>query len=171
MQPGFYRSYRNANKLMNFFQFIAFCVMQQHDNPMFVTELREGRIELPQLVQTLLVPFRVIGAGKPRQAVAGKKPLLDGLQAATRKAPLLVDKQVVHNAAQPRARLVDVDQVIEFAERLDQEFLEQVFGLGLAPGQAERESVQPVEMRPDQGVEGLCAVVDRWSPWLTAFRS
>ena len=138
---------------------------------MFVTELREGRIELSQLVEALLVLFRVIGAGKPCQAVAREKPLLDGLHAATRKAPLFVDKQVIHDAAQPRAGLVDADQVIEFPERLDQEFLEQVLGLRLAPGQAKREPVQPVEMGPDQGVEGLCAVVDRWSPWLTAVRS
>ena len=33
---------------MNFFEFIAFCVMQQHDNAMFVAELREGCIELPE---------------------------------------------------------------------------------------------------------------------------
>ncbi len=108
---------------------------------MFVTELREGRIELPQLVQALLVLFRVVGAGKPFQAVARKKPLFDRLHAAARKAPLLVDKQVIHDAAQPRAGLVYADQVIEFPERLDQEFLEQVLGLRLAPGQAKRESV------------------------------
>jgi hypothetical protein len=138
---------------------------------MFVTELREGRIELSQLVEALLILLRVVGARKPRQAVARKEPLLDGLHAAPSKAPLLVDKQVIHDAAQPRAGLVDADKVIEFAECLDQEFLEQVFGLSLAPGQAKRQPVQPVEMRPDEGVEGLCAVVDRWSPWLTAFRS
>ena len=138
---------------------------------MFVTKLRERGVELAQLLEALLVSFRVIGARKPLQAIARKTPLLDGLHAPPRKAPLLVDEQVIHNAAQPRAWLVDTDEVIEFAECLDQEFLEQVFGLGLAPGQAKREPVQPVEMRPDQGVESLRAVVDRWSPWLTAFRS
>lgn len=151
---------------MNLFEFIAFRVMKKHNDAMLVAELRQCRIELLHLLETALVLFRVVGARQALQAITRQEAFLDRLHAAPGKAPLLIDKKVVHNAAQPRPGLVDAHEVVEFAEGLDQEFLEQVFGLGLAPGQAKREPVQPVEVWPDQGVESLRAIVDRCGPWV-----
>jgi len=151
---------------MNFFEFITFRVMKKHNGAMLVAELRQCGIEPLQLLETMLVLFRVVGARQAFKAIARQKTFLDRLHATPGKAPLLIDKKVVHNAAQPRPGLVDGHEVIEFAEGLDQKFLEQVFGLRLAAGQPKREPVKPVEVRPDQGVEGLRAVLDRCGPWV-----
>lgn len=146
---------------MNFFEFITFGVVQQHNNAVFIAELGQGRIQLLQLFEALLVLFGIFASRKTVQAVTREEALVDGVHAAPREAALLVDEQVIHNAGQPGSRLVDRDEVVELAKRLDQELLEQVLGLGLAPGQSKREPVQPVEMRPDKGVESLCTIVDR----------
>ena len=82
------------------------------------------------------------------------------MQALAREPALFVDEQVVHNAAQPRAGLLDFYQVVDLAVSLDEELLEQVLGFGLAPGQPPRKTVQPVEMGPDDALESVAVLSD-----------
>ena len=131
---------------------------------MLVAELRKRFIQGLSLLKAPLVLLGVVAAGEAFEAVTRQKAFLNRVHASPREAPLFVDEQVVHHATQPRAGLIDGHEVIELAERLDQEFLEQVFGFSLLPGQAIREPVQAVEMRTDQKVESLRAIVDRRSP-------
>jgi len=76
------------------------------------------------------------------------------------KAPFFVDEEVIHNAAQPGARLVDFDEIVDLAKDLDEEFLEQVLGFGFSPGQPKSEAIQPVEMRPDEALERVMVLSD-----------
>ena len=92
---------------MNFLEFIAVRVVQQHDNAVVLGELLEGCVELLQLLEALLVSFGVLGPGEPGQALAGQKALVNDMHAAAGEASLFVDEQVVHDARQPRARLID----------------------------------------------------------------
>jgi len=154
VQPGLDGTHRRSRKLLNFGEFIAFGVVQKHDDPVLVAKLGQGLVEPLELLRAGAVVGRVVGAGQPREAFSRERALFDGMQAAPRKAALFVDKQVVHNPAQPGAGLLDLDEIVELGERLDQEFLEQVFGLGAPSRQAPGEAVQPVEVGPDETLEG-----------------
>ncbi len=147
MQPGLDSAHRNPRKILNFRQFIALCIVQQHDKAVLVTELVKGPVECLQSLDTLAVISRIIGAGQPRKSFAGEEALFDGNHAPARKTAPVIDKQVVHDPAQPRARLIEAHQFIELAERLDQQFLKQIFGVRFATGEATRQSKQAVEVR------------------------
>ncbi len=162
MQPGLNGAHRNARKFLNFCEFIALGVVQQHDQAMLITELLERLVQLLHLLEALVILSRVLGAGQPFEAVAREHAFLNRMQSLAREAPLLVNEQVVHNAAKPRARLVDLHEVIDFAVRLDEELLEQVLGFGFAARQAPGKTIQPVEMRPDEAFERVAMLSDAW---------
>jgi len=118
-----------------------------------VTELSQRFVEPLHFFESSLIERRVVGARQPGQAVTGQRALLDRVQAAAGESALFIDKQVVHDPAQPGAGFVDLDQIVELAECLDQQFLEQVFRLSFAAGQAPRQAKQAIEVRPDQALE------------------
>lgn len=72
------------------------------------------------------------------------------MHASPGEAASLIDKKVVHNAGKPRPGLVDPGELIELAIRLDQELLKKVLGLCFAARQSPGETIQPVEVRPDE---------------------
>jgi len=45
VQPGLDRAHRHSRKILNFCEFIAFRVVQQHDQAVLITELGKGFIE------------------------------------------------------------------------------------------------------------------------------
>lgn len=163
MQPGFDCTNRYAGKLLYFRHFIAFCVVQEHDYTVFIAQLSQRGVQLLNGLVTAMVVSRVVRAGQARNAIAGELPLFDGKHAATRKTALLVNEQVVHNAAQPRSGRVLCYKVVQLAERLDQQFLKQVFGLCPGTRQAPRETIQAVEVRSYQTLEspGLVGVTHK----------
>jgi hypothetical protein len=62
-----------------------------------------------------------------------------------------------------------VHEIVELAVGPDQQFLEQVLRLRLMAGQAEREPVEPIEMRPDALFESLLVTVAAYWLSLTNF--
>ena len=155
MQARFYGALRDPDNILNFRDFIAFRIVQQHDYPMLVRELRKRRIQPAQFFVALLVVHRVVPARQALDALPGQEALFDDMQTATAEPAPLVDEQVVHNAAQPRARFVDGDEVVKLAVRPDQQLLEQVLGVCLTAGEAKSETPQAVEVRPYQPFESL----------------
>ena len=113
---------------MNFIEFIAFGIMEQHDDTVFVAELGEREVERPEPLEALVVTNGVLITRKSIQALRGEENLLDSTHAAPRKTPPLVDEEVVHDTGQPGPGFIDGDEIIELFERLDQQILEQVFG-------------------------------------------
>ena len=90
MQPGLDGADRNANKLMNFLEFIAFRVMQQHDDTVLVAELGQCGIEpLPGFV-ALGFGIRVAAAGEFVESV-GEMRLIDAVQPLTLKPAVIVE--------------------------------------------------------------------------------
>lgn len=136
---------------------------------MFDAELLQGRIEALEGFALLIVVHRVLVAREPLQAVTGQLAFLDDMHALPCEAPPLVDEQVVHNTAQPGPRFVDVHEIVELAVGPDQQFLEQVLRLRLMAGQAEREPVEPIEMRPDALFESLLVTFAAYWLSLTNF--
>ncbi len=160
MQPGFDGSHRHADKLLNFREFIAFGIVQEHDQAMFVAELLQRRVQLLHPLEALVIERRVLGTGESFEAIAGKRTFFDGMQPLAREAALFVDEQIVHNAAQPRAGLFDFDEIVDLAVRLDKELLEQVLGFGLAARQSPGKTIQAVEMRPYEAFERVAMFSD-----------
>jgi hypothetical protein len=133
--------------------------VQQHDDSMFVTQLGQGGIERLKLLQLLLIGDRVVAARQAGKAVAAHLAFFDRLQPSPREASALVDEEVVHDAGQPGARLIDFNQVVQFSIGLNKEFLKQVFRFGLLAGETPREPVQPLKVRAYEFLEGLSGVV------------
>ena len=77
------------------------------------------------------------------------------------EAAALINKQVVHDARQPGARIVFGHQVVEFAERADQKLLKQVFGFSFLACETPRQAVQALEMRPYDRFETCASVFYR----------
>ncbi|HNP64093.1 MAG TPA: hypothetical protein PKH39_09145 [Woeseiaceae bacterium] len=140
---------------MNFSEFITLGVVQKYNHPVLLAECRKGRVELSHPFETLLVSLWIVGSGKAGEAVSRHFAFVNGLETSSGKTPPLIDEQVVHHSRQPGTRLVDVDQIGEFAVGLDQQFLEQVLGLSLLAGKPPRKPVQPVEMRAYDFLESL----------------
>jgi len=140
--------------------------MQQHDQPMLLGQLLQGLVQGPDAFELLLVELEIVSAGKTRKTVTGHLAFLDHEQSSPREAAFLVDKQVVHDAAQPGTRFVDVDEIVEFAVSLYKEFLEQVFGLILGTGKPPRETIQPVKVRSYERLERLARVAYGSVPFL-----
>ncbi len=160
MQPGLDGAHRHADKLLNFSKFIALGIVQQHDQAMFVAELLKRPVQLLHLLEAFVIERRVLGAGEALEAIARQHAFLDRMQPLAREAALFVDEEIVHNATQPGAGLVDPDEVVDFAVRLDEEFLEQVLGFGFAARQPPGKTVQPVEMWPDETLERVAMLND-----------
>jgi len=160
VQPGFDSTHRNTDKVLNFSEFIALGVVQQHDKAVFVAELLQCPVETLHFLEALVVERRVLGARKALEAVARERPFLDRVQAPPGEAALLVDEKVIHNATQPGSWLVDIHEIVDFAEGLYKEFLEQVLGFGFAAGQSPGKPVQPVEMGPDDALERVLMLCD-----------
>jgi len=160
VQPGFDSTHRHAYKLLNFREFVAFRVVQKHYQPMFVAELLQRRVKLLHFLESLVVERRILGTREPFEAVAREHPFLDRVQTPTGEAALLVDEQVIHNAAQPGAGLVDFHEIVDLAVGLDEEFLEQVLGFCFAAGQSPGETIEPVEMGPDDALERVAVLSD-----------
>ena len=154
MQSGLYGADRCARKLLNFCKFIALGVVQKNDSSVLVAELGQGLVEPLQLFGADAIVGRIVGAWQAGEAFAGKRALFDSMHAATREPAPLVDKQVVHDPAQPRAGFVDLDEIVELGKCLDQQLLEQVLGFGPGARESPCEAVQPVEVRPDETLEG-----------------
>ncbi len=160
MQAGLDSAHRYSGKLLNFSEFIALCVVQEHDPPVFVAELCQCRVELLHFVKTLVITYRIVAAGQPLDAVTRQHALLDRVQAAPGEASLVDDEQVIQNAAEPGSGLIDLDEIVELAKGLYKEFLEQVLRLGTLAGQPPGESVEAIEMRPDNAFECVAVVGD-----------
>ena len=158
MQPGFNGTHRNTRKLFNFRQFIAFRVVQKYHDAVLVAQLYESRVEPVYALEAFVIGHRAVAAGQALQALARQLALLDQVHPAPREAALLVDKQVVHHAAEPGARLVDLHEIVEHLVSLDQQLLEQVLGLGLAAREAPCEAVQPVKVWLHESLE-RCALL------------
>ena len=127
---------------------------------MLVAQLPERPVQLPDFVKSLVIKDGIVAAGQSLEAVARQDTLLDRVHAAPREPAPVVDEEVVHHAAEPGPGLLDLHEVIELAESLYKEFLEQVLGLGLLAGQSEGEPVQAVEMRPDDTLESVAMFGD-----------
>ena len=140
---------------MNFLEFITLCVMEQHDDTVFIAEFREREVERPESLEALTVTNGVLITGESVQTLGGEEAFLNSVYSAPRKTPSLVDEEVVHDTGQPRSGLVYGDEVVELSECLDQQVLEQVFSFGTATGQAKRKPIQPVKVWPHQLFEGL----------------
>jgi len=140
---------------MNFLDFIAFCVMEQHNDAVFIAEFREREVERPEPLEALIVTNGVLITGESVQTLGGEEALVNSVYSAPRKTPPLVNEEVVHDTGQPRSGLVYGDEVVELSECLDQQVLEQVFSFGAATGQAKREPIQPVKVWSHQFLEGL----------------
>lgn len=138
---------------MDFCQLVALGVVQQHDDAMVIAKLGEGRVEASQPDVTGVVFCRIVWPRHAGQALTWQAALVDDVQALPGEAPPFVDKQVVHDPAQPRAGFVDLDEVVELREGPGQQLLEQVFGLVFGAGQAPGEAIQAIEVRPDQALE------------------
>jgi len=121
---------------------------------MLVAELGKRVVEASELLETLMVAHRVLDAWHARKTVARKVAFLHGIQPAPGEAPLLVNKQVVHDAAKPGAWLVYLDQIVELAEGFDQQFLKQIFGLGFGTGKPPGEAVEAIEVRSHKSLKG-----------------
>ena len=74
------------------------------------------------------------------------------------EAPSFINEQVVHNPAEPGTGLFDMNQIIEFAECFDEQFLKQVFSFRLAPCQSPRKTVQSIKVWPYDALEYLAVV-------------
>jgi len=62
-------------------------------------------------------------------------------------AVAVVDEVVVHDAAQPRSRRLNFNQIIETWKYFGENVLEQVFRFRLVTGESERHAIEAVEMR------------------------
>lgn len=72
------------------------------------------------LLHALMIVHGIFAARQARQAVTGQLSFLNRMQTPTSKAPLFVDEEVIHNARKPGAWLLDPDEIVEFAEGLDE---------------------------------------------------
>ena len=140
---------------MNFLEFIAFCVMEQHNDTVLIAEFREREVERPELLEALIVTNGVLITGESVQAPGGEEALINSVYSAPRQTPPLVKEEVVHDTGQPRPGFIYGDEVVELSECLDQQVLEQVLSFGTAAGQAKRQSIQPVKVRPHQFLESM----------------
>jgi len=159
VQTGFDRAEWIARNLMNFLEFVPLGVMQQDDESVFVTELGKRLLELHYVIQPFRIAHRIQVSGQRFNALAGKLTLFDADQARPCEAPPIVDEVVVHDAAQPGARLPYFEQVVEARECLEQNILEKILSLCLRAGKSISKAVQAVKMRPQQGVEACALVV------------
>ncbi len=153
MQTGFDRANRSAGKFFDFGEFIAFRVVQQDDDAVVVTELGQGLIQLPELLEALAVTHRIVRSGQVGEALARQVALVDGMHPMARKSPPFIDEQVVHDAAKPRAWFIDFNQLVDLAEGLDQQFLKQILGFGLGASQAPGKTVQAIKVWPHEPLE------------------
>lgn len=152
---------------MYFIKFITLCVVQQHDDSMFVTQLGQGGVEPLKLFQSLTFGDRIVTARQAGKAVAAHFTFVDCLQPPSREASSLVDEEVIHDAGQPGARFIDLNQVIEFSIRFNKELLKQVFRFGFLAGETPCKSVQPLKVRAYEFLEGLFRVVYGCCPIFT----
>lgn len=120
---------------------------------MFVAELGEGAVEAVKLLKALIVTHRILYARHALEAITCEMAFVHGVQAAPREAPLFVNKEVVHHATQPGSRLVYLNEIIEFAEGPEQQFLKQIFRLGLGACQPPGEAVEAIEVRSHESLE------------------
>jgi hypothetical protein len=159
VQTGLDRADWNTRNLMNFLKFISFAVVQEEHEAVLVTEDGKCSIEPHYVIQPLRITYRIEVSRQRFHALARELTLLDGHQAGPCKASPIVDEVVVHDPAQPGARLRYRKQIIESSECLEQDILEQVFRLRLRAGEATGEAVQPVKMRPQQSVKTRALVL------------
>ncbi len=159
MQAGLDRTDRIARNLMNFLEFIAFDVVQDDDQAVFVTEGGKRPIELHYVIQAFRVTHWIEVSGQRFDALPGELTLLDADQAGPREAPPIIDEVVVHDPAQPGARFSDLEQVIEPRECLEQYILEEILRFRFPAGEAKCETVQPLEMWPQQSVKARTLVL------------
>ena len=155
MEPGFYGADRGSRHALDFLQLVPLRVVQQHDESVFIAELLQCRIQAAEFLQPFPVFDRVEIAGQVGKPLSRQMSLVDEVHALAGKAPVLIDELVVHHAAQPGARFLDMNEFVEHAECLDQQLLEQVFGFGLAAGEPPRQPVKAVEMRSHKALEDL----------------
>lgn len=160
MQPGFHGTHRNTGKLLNFGEFIALGIVQEHNQAVFLAELIERPVQLLHFFEPFVVERRIFGAGQAFQTIPGEHAFLDRVEPLPREAALLIDKQIVHNATEPRPGLLDFHEVVDLAVRFDEEFLEQVLGFGFAARQPPGKTIQTVEMWPDETFERVAMLSD-----------
>jgi hypothetical protein len=137
-----------------FREFIAFSVVQENGYAVLVAELSEGVVEALQLLKALIITYRVLCSWHALETVAREVTLLHGMQSLPRKAPALVNKEVVHHTTQPGSWLVYRDEIIELAKGLDQQLLKQVFCLGFGTSESPGEAVEALEVRSNESFEG-----------------
>ena len=120
---------------------------------MFLAQLLQCRIQAPEFLESFLVLDGVEVAREVREPLSRQVPFVDEVHALARESSVLVDEQVIHDAAQPRPRFLDMDEFVEHAESLHQELLEQVFGFGLRAREPPRQPVKAVEIRSHHALE------------------
>ena len=135
-----------------------------------LAQLLQRAIQAPEFLESFLVLDGVEVAREVREPLSRQMTFVDQVHALAREAPVLVHEQVVHDAAQPGARLLDVDEFVELAECLYQELLEQVFGFGLGAREPPRQPEEAVEMRPHHALEdfGLVRISHRTAECIAA---
>ncbi len=153
MQAGFHRADRDARNSLNFREFVALGVMQQYDDPVLVAEFSEGVIERHEPGVAIVLRGGIVASCQRVESVAGQVAFIDDLEAPSLYAAAFVDELVIHNPAQPRPRLIDVDEIVEFRERLYEELLEEFLGVGAIAGQTPGKTIQAVEMRTNDTLE------------------
>ena len=155
MEPGLYGADGRSRHTLDFLQLVPLGVMQQHDETVFLAELLQCRIQPPEFLQPLPVVDGVEVAGEVGESLPRQVSLIHEVHALAGEAPVLIDKLVVHHPAQPRTRLLDMDEFVEHAECLDQQLLEQVFGFWLRARKPPRQPVKAIEMRSHHALEDL----------------
>ena len=153
MQPGLDSADRRSRQVLDFLQLVALGIVQQHDMAVFLAQLPQRSIQAPEFFQPFVVLDRVEIAREVGEPLPRQVPFVDEVHALAHEAPVLVDEQVIHHAGQPRSRILDMDEFVEHAESLDQEFLEQVLRFGLRARESPRQPVKAVEMRPYHALE------------------
>jgi hypothetical protein len=158
VQAGLDRADRISRNIMNFHEFIIFNVVQQDHEAVLVAEGGKRLAEPHYVIPPLGITHRIQVSGQRFQALARELTLFDADQAGPPDTPPMVDEVVVHDPAQPGARLPYLKQIIEPCEGLDQNILEEILRFRFRAGKSEAKTVQPVKMRPQQGVKA-CALV------------
>jgi hypothetical protein len=153
---------RNSSKLLYFFEFIAFSVVQEHDHTMFVAELCQSRVEALNLLKSLIIGDRisagVICSGQTFDTVSDELAFFNGMHALSREAALFIDKEVVHHTAEPWAGLIDSRKIVDLAVGLDEQLLEQIFRLSFAAREPPGKTVQAIEVWSHKALESEIVV-------------
>jgi hypothetical protein len=115
--------------------------VQEHNVAMFFAELRQSTIQRLYALESLLIKGRIVRSGQAGDAVPAQLTFRDYPHTLARVAASLIDKEVVHNARQPRTGIVNAHEIVHFDKCLDKQLLKQVLCFGLLSGETPRKTI------------------------------